>query len=187
MDPSSALNGVTPIGPPRTVEIEDRYLDTAGRAMAGAGFVARVRTGTGPSRLTLKSMARRGTGAVHRRLEIEADAAEGDDPSRWPPSPARDRVLEIVRGEPLLTLASIRQRRLQRDVALGASVIELSLDDVTVGGDTWTELECELRSGLEADLAALGASLLRRDDLAPATTSKLDRALRASGVAFTKR
>ena len=49
----------------------------------------------------------------------------------------------------------------------------------TGGHDGWVELEAELRSGSEKDLAALGAELLRRADLAPATTSKLQRALAA--------
>ncbi|MBA3875403.1 MAG: hypothetical protein C0498_00465 [Anaerolinea sp.] len=203
LDPATSLPGVTPIGGARTVEIEDRYLDTVGGALRAAGLVARIRRGQGGRRLTVKSLARRGQGAVHRRLELEGDAGELDvdddgergergDPRTWPPSPARDRVLEVVGRQPLAALVTLRQRRLQRDVAAGQSVIEMSLDEVEVTGrdgrhDRWTELECELRSGSETDLAALGELLVSRPDLAPATMSKLERALAALGDVFTQR
>ncbi len=75
---------------------------------------------------------------------------------------------------------------------MGTSTVELSLDEIEVarpsgGPDRWVELECELRSGNEADLAALGVILARRPDLAPATASKLERALGAAGPPFTER
>ena len=197
---------MTPIGGARTVEIEDRYLDTAGGALRAAGLVARIRRGQGGRRLTVKSLARRGQGTIHRRLELEGDAGELDvdddgergergergDPRTWPPSAARDRVLEVVARQPVAALVTLRQRRLQRDVVAGQSVIEMSLDEVEVTGrdgrhDRWTELECELRSGSETDLAALGERLVSRPDLAPATMSKLERALAALGDVFTER
>jgi inorganic triphosphatase YgiF len=156
------------------------------------GLAARIRTSSGGRRLTLKSLARRGAGAVHRRLELEGDAGAGDDPHVWPPSDARDRLLDEMGGDPLTALATIRQLRLQRDVAVGSSVVELSLDEVQVAAQDgrlhrWTELECELRSGDEADLAVLGAVLVGRPGLEPARTSKLDRALAADRNQFTER
>lgn len=177
---------------PRSIDLEDRYLDTDRGALRAAGLVARIRTGPGGRRLTVKSVARRGTGAVHRRLELEGDAGDARDPRSWPPSPARDRVVQAIGSEPLTTIASLRQTRLQRDVAVGTSVVELSLDEVAVvAGDgrqeRWVELEGELRAGREADLAGLGELLLRRADLVPAATSKLERALATLGEAFTER
>jgi inorganic triphosphatase YgiF len=140
----------------------------------------------------VKSLARRGDGAVHRRLELEGPAGGGDEPRRWSPSAARDRLLEAIGDASLATLAVLRQRRLQRDVGIGMSIVELSLDKIEVvraGGesDRWVELEGELRSGAEADLAALGELLLRRADLEPATTSKLERARAVSPGMFTER
>ena len=183
MDPPTGLPGVTPLGPPRMVDLEDQYLDTADGALRAAGLVARIRTSPGGRRLTLKSLVRRGAGAVHRRLELEGDAGDGDDPRPWPPSVARDQLLETVGASPLVPLTTLRQRRLQRDVAVGASVVELSLDEVEVAtsdnsANRWVELEAELRSGSEADLAALGAALAGRPDLERAARSKLQRALR---------
>ena len=209
-DPSAFLPGVMPLGPARTVDFRDQYLDTARGALAKAGFVARIRTGDGARRLTIKSLARGGQGAVHRRLELEGDAGQaqdarypadarglgnaGDvgDPHGWPSSAARDRLLDAIGINPLVTLATLQQRRLQRNVALETSVIELSLDEVEVVRpdgipEHWVELECELKSGHEADLAALGVLLTRRPDLTPATTSKLERALVAASASFTER
>jgi inorganic triphosphatase YgiF len=182
LDPASDLPGLSRLGDPRTVEHEDRYLDTPARALRAVGLVARIRTGAGRPRLTVKSLARRGTGAVHRRLELEGDVGDGDDPRAWPPSAARERILEAIGQEPLATLVTLSQRRLQRDIRIGPSVVELSLDEIEVatpGGSRhgWTELEAELRSGSEADLAGLAAQLMARDDLAPATSSKLERAI----------
>jgi len=184
LDPATWLPGVAPLGPARSVEIEDRYVDTAGGTLRAAGLAARIRISPDGRRLTVKSLARRGVGAIHRRLELEGDAGDGDDPRSWPPSDASDRLLVIIGTEALATVATLRQLRLQRDVAIGSSVVELSLDEIEVAGatgghDGWVELEAELRSGSEKDLAALGAELLRRADLAPATTSKLQRALAA--------
>jgi inorganic triphosphatase YgiF len=176
------------LGDARTIELEDRYIDTAHGALREAGFVARIRVGDGPPRLTVKSIARRGAGAVHRRLELEGEAGSGDDPRDWPASAARARVLAAVGDGALIPLVTIRQRRLQRELGIVASVIEVSLDEVEVaapGGriDVWVELEAELRTGSDADLAALGRFLLRRSDVVPATSSKLDRAMAAIGPA----
>jgi inorganic triphosphatase YgiF len=172
------------------MEVQDRYLDSRQADLRAAGLVARIRTGAGAPRLTVKSIARRGEGAVHRRLELEGEtgAGDGDDPHEWPVSAARARVLAAIGSDVLVPVATLRQRRLQRDLAIGATVIELSLDEVEVaaaggGTDAWVELEAELRAGSDDDLAALGRLLLRRPDLEPSKSSKLDRAMAAAGVA----
>ncbi|MEO8461852.1 MAG: CYTH domain-containing protein [Chloroflexota bacterium] len=192
LDPSDSLPEVTPIGGARTVILADRYLDTADDGLWAVGLVARIRTERDRRRLTVKSLVRRGGGAVHRRLELEGDAGDDDEPQAWPPSAARARILQTIGTDPLWTLVTLGQRRLQRDVAIGVSVIELSLDEIEVarpdGRRTrWVELEAELRSGAEADLDDLEGLLRRRPDLVPATTSKLELALAAVGHAFTQR
>jgi len=190
-DPAASLPGVVPLAAPREVDLEDRYLDTERGLLRRAGLVARIRVTAGSRRLTVKSTIRRGAGIVHDRLELEGDAGgieatgdieAGDDPRRWPASDARDRILAQIGGESLFPIAILRQHRFQRDIRVEASLVELSLDEVEAAGaglatDRWTELEAELRSGTESDLATLGAMLLRRADLAPATASKLERAL----------
>jgi inorganic triphosphatase YgiF len=81
-----------------------------------------------------------------------------------------------------VVLVVLRQRRLQRNVVVGASVVELSLDEIEVVAPDgsrrgWTDLEAELRSGSEEDLAMMGDALLRRDDVEPARMSKLEHAI----------
>lgn len=179
------------------MSITDRYLDTARGTLRAAGLAARIRTGISVDAawITVKSLASEGAGAVHRRLELEAPlaaspaAADGDwfDPAGWPASAARDAIIRASGGSPLEVIATIRQARFQRDVRIGASRAELSLDTIETTradgtGDRWVELEAELLDGTTGDLEALGRRLAARADLAPATSSKLDRALgRMSG------
>src|SRR3990172_10722473 len=129
LDPVAWLPGVTPLGPARSVEIEDRYVDTASGTLRAAGLAARIRIAPDGRRLTVKSLTRRGVGAIHRRLEVEGDAGDGDDPRGWPPSAARDRLLVVIGTDALAPVATLRQLRLQRDVAVGSSTVELSLDE----------------------------------------------------------
>lgn len=182
------------------MDVEDHYLDTADGALRTAGVVARIRIGSARPVLTLKGLAQRREGIVHGRLELEGAVSCGDgpprdpdawtlsDPGAWPKSDARDRLLQLAGDRPLVTVARIRQRRLQRDIAFRGSRVELSLDDIVVGDDhRWLELEAELRDGSEAELEALGSELLARGGFAPAVASKLERALALAGVVFTER
>ena len=187
-DPTAPMPGARWVSAARSLELEDRYLDTPEGELRAAGIVARIRTGGGRPRLTVKSVARRGVGAVHRRLELEADASDLDDPTTWPDSDAKARITAAIGALVPVRLVTIRQRRLQRDLAFGTSVIELSLDDMEVTApdgrlEAWIDLEAELRTGSEDDLDALGRALLRRGDLAPARSSKLERAMKAVGPA----
>src|SRR3972149_4943695 len=72
--PVAGLPGVTPVGSARSIEIEARYVNTAGGTLRAAGLAARIRTSPDARRLTVKSLARRGGGAIHRRPELEGDA-----------------------------------------------------------------------------------------------------------------
>jgi inorganic triphosphatase YgiF len=191
-DPAVALPGARSAGPAHLRLVEDRYVDTADRRLEAAGLVARIRAGGPVAQLTIKSLALRRDGAIHARMELESEAGDGDDPWSWPASAARDLLLATVGEAPLATLAVLRQRRYQRDVTIGSSVVELSLDEIGVTGrtgrtDAWVELECELRSGTEEDLATIGAALARRLDLAAATSSKLKRALAVDDPSLTDR
>lgn len=187
------------------ISTSDRYLDTPDGALRSAGLAARLRTSSEAMapRITVKSLAREGAGAVHRRLELEAPlaapleaplaaspaAADGEpfDPAGWPASAARDAIIGASGGNRLEVIATIRQARFQRDVRIGASRVELSLDTIEARradgtGDHWVELEAELLDGTTGDLEALGRRLAAHADLAPATSGKLDRALgRMSG------
>jgi inorganic triphosphatase YgiF len=186
VDPSR-LAGFEAAGPVRQSRIVDRYIDTAGATLAGIGARARVRTGDGPARLALK---RRGIadGAVTSRREVEGPATEALEPAGWPASAARSELLELARGEPLLEIARLRQRRTARDVVRGGTRVELSLDALdALDGDEivasrW-ELEAELKAGDVAPLHELAVALQRNPATGPPTGSKLGFAVASVAVA----
>lgn len=179
------LAGFTALAPAVSVQIEDRYVDTAGGALAAAGYAGRLRTGKGRTVITLKGLRRLDDGgAVHRREELEGPAEEGVPATGWPASPARDAVLAIAGEEPLGELVRIRQVRRKRDYGRGEAVVELSVDavEVVAGAEVierFAELELELRRGDEAALEPLADLLAEVEELLPADTSKLERALEA--------
>jgi CHAD domain-containing protein len=183
------LGPYRPGGQARATRVEDRYVDTAGRALERAGYAARLRTGSRGTEIGLKAMASAG-GKLHRREELEGPADPSMPPRDWPDSVARTAILELCGDEPLGELLSIRQLRHVRkliadDAATEAGAApgtaELSVDRVEVycGGvvvDSFDELEVELRSGPEAPLVALAAVLDRDRNLGHVTRSKLERA-----------
>ena len=178
------LDGLPATGPLETIEVEDRYFDTEGRALEAAGRVARLRQTGGATLVTVKSLAVATDGPVHRREEIEGPASLDLPPAEWPSSDARAIVLELAGDAPLVELVTIRQRRQVRPYGADGVSIEVSLDRVSVMRHEKTirrfvELEAELRSGDEARLAALGTRLAAAGGLAPARQSKLQRALAA--------
>ena len=182
------LAGFPALGDSRTVVNEDRYVDTADGAIARAGWAARFREGEGTARITLKALRRHAAdeaGApLHRRDEVEGPAVPGAPATEWPASEARGLLLDIAGPGELTELVTIRQVRRRRDFGDEASRVELSLDDVEViaGGvvvDRFAELELELRAGDDRALHRLAELLSEVEQLVPAETSKLERALEA--------
>ena len=187
--PVGGIAGFVPAGRPRSVTCMDRYFDTA--ALNGAlrlgGFRARLREREGTLILTLKSAASR-DGAVSRRIELEGPATTVLDPERWPPSAARSRLKALLDGRPMVEIAALRQRRLQRDFVRDGTTVEISLDRMTAleGGRilaTRVEVEAELLSGDLALLHGLAAALEILPGVRPASSSKLAFALAARVVA----
>jgi CHAD domain-containing protein len=181
---SDELDGFRATEPTRTIDVDDRYLDTAGRRLEKAGRVARLRDVAGVTILTVKSLASPVAGAVHRREELEGPATADLEPRSWPPSVARSMILELAGDAPLEELVSIHQRRRVRRFVDAGTTIELSLDRVAVvrNGhelERFVELEAELRGGDEDRLVALGERLSGDPDFSPARASKLERALAA--------
>ena len=179
------LAGFTARGPVTTVLHEDRYLDTPDGRLAAAGYAGRLRSSGDGTVITLKGL--RGIddgGSVHRREELEGPADPAVAPAGWAASAARGRVLELVGDAALEDLVTVRQSRRKRDYEHDGTVAELSVDDVEVvaGGrvlERFAELEVELREGAEAALEPLADLLSEIEELLPAETSKLERALEA--------
>jgi len=179
------LDGFAALGPAETAKVEDRYVDTPDGALAAAGYAGRLRTSGGDTVITLKGLRRADDGGViHRREELEGPAVEGEPAASWPESDARDAVVRLAGDEPLAEIARIRQTRRKRLYGRDGAVVEVSVDDVSVlaGGNVverFAELELELREGEEASLEPLVDLLKDIEELVPAQTSKLERALAA--------
>lgn len=179
------LAGFTALGPAVTVHTEDRYLDTPDGALAAAGYAGRIRTGGKGTVITLKGLRREDEGgAVHRREELEGPADAATGAAGWPASAARDAVIGIAGGAVLIDLVTIRQARHKRLYGRNGAVVEVSVDDVEVVAgervvERFAELELELREGDEHALDPLADLLSEVEELLPAETSKLERALEA--------
>jgi len=179
------LAGFTALAPAETIEVEDRYVDTADGALMAAGYAGRLRTKGDATVITLKGLRRRDDGgATHKREELEGPADPATGASAWPESAARDAVLAIAGDATLADLVLIHQRRRKRNYGRDGAVVELSVDDVEViAGDRvierFAELELELREGDEAALEPLEELLAEIEELVPADTSKLERAMDA--------
>jgi triphosphatase len=179
------LDGFRAIGPAELTRIEDRYVDTPDGALAAAGYAGRLRTGDDGTVITLKGLRRIDAGgAVHRREEFEGPAAEGEPAASWPESEARDMVVRLAGAQPLAEIARIHQSRRKRLYVRDATIVEVSVDDVAVLAagsvvERFAELELELREGDEAALEPLVDLLSEIEELVPAQTSKLERALAA--------
>jgi CHAD domain-containing protein len=179
------LAGFVAQGPAVTVRNEDRYLDTPDGALAAAGYAGRLRSDGKGTLITLKGLRREDDGgAVHRREELEGPADPSTGAARWPASSARDAVLAIAGETALVDLVTVRQARHKRLYGRDGAVVEVSVDDVEVVADgrvveRFAELELELRAGDERDLDPLADLLSEVEELMPADTSKLERALEA--------
>jgi CHAD domain-containing protein len=157
--------------------IIDSYFDTADRALAHAGYGARLRRVGGRTLVTLKSDLEV-RGGLHRRVELEAAAARSLRPRRWPPSEARDQVLALVGERRLIESFVVRQRRRERAARAGGTDVVISLDHglVEVCGAPAGELrqlEIELHAGPEAGLRHAGAALEQAGLGRPESRSKL--------------
>ncbi|HLX34939.1 MAG TPA: CYTH domain-containing protein [Candidatus Limnocylindrales bacterium] len=179
----ASLAGFEAAGPLHEDAILDRYFDTADGRLEAAGARARVRTGVGAPLLAIKWHGV-DTGRVTARRELEGPAGAGLDLAGWPDSAARRELERLTRGEPIVEIARLRQRRLARLIRRGATSVELSLDalEALAGEDlaaTRNELEAELKAGGAGPLHELAAVLASLSATGPATGSKLGFALGA--------
>jgi triphosphatase len=167
----------------RTIQLEDRYVDTSDGALARAGFAVRLRQKGAETLVTVKSLASsNGPGGAVRRDELEGPGDRVAPATDWPASDARSLVLEHAGDAPLVELVTIRQLRRQRQLKATGTRIELSLDEVDVVtrgrvADRFVELEAELIKGDEAALATLADALAAVPGLERSDTSKLEAAM----------
>lgn len=179
--------GPAALGPPRTVSERDRYLDTADLHLSAAGWACRLRTREGRTIVSLKGPAEHASGdPVQRRREVEGPAEFAAEAARWPPSPARELLLRLTDGEPLVERFILEQQRTERSASVGVRRIGLlSLDrvrllhqGVEIGRMAIVELEFEpvaLAAGV--DPAPLAAALSGVPGLVVDPSTKFARAL----------
>jgi CHAD domain-containing protein/adenylate cyclase class IV len=189
---AEGLAGFRPTSPVRATQVEDRYIDTPDGALARAGFAARLRQTAKGTTVGVKSAVRRVDGSVHRREELEGPADRTAPPRDWPASDARSLILEQCGDAPLVEVVTIRQLRRKRILERAGTAVEFSLDEVdavtrsrVVG--RFVELEVELIRGDEAGLTEIDHALALDPGLAPADSSKLQRALLAVAATEPKR
>ena len=180
--------GEAHLGPPVAVDEEDRYLDTADGRVAASHWACRLRTREGVTRISLKGPASAPVEAdpwLHRRPEVEGPAASTLDPAAWPPSAARDRLLELSGGGELRERFRLLQRRTERTVTLGGRALgTLTIDAVRIvqagrelGSLRIVELELAApNAATETSLAELARALSEVPGLAPEPRTKLEQA-----------
>ena len=185
-DWGGALDGVES-GNEKTVEVEDRYIDTAYGALEQAGFGARLRReDDGPITVTVKSASHERSGggasavdqrALSQRVEVEGPASERLDPGTWPSSAARELIDELRDGARLRTLFTINQRRERKTLALDEGAVLVTLDRVAVfrGArplSSFSVLEVEVPKGSGADLSRLASLVEATGFVVPEPRSK---------------
>jgi inorganic triphosphatase YgiF len=183
----AAALGPAALGPPRGVDEVDHYLDTADLRLAAVRWACRLREREGRTILSMKGPGEHGaTDAIHRRREVEGIAGPGLIPSGWPPSTARDLLVDLSGGAPLFERLTLAQHRTERSVTVaGAPIGLLSLDRSRVlhratelGLLRVVELEFSseaLAAGLDPD--PLAAALDAVQGLMQDPHTKLERAL----------
>jgi CHAD domain-containing protein len=186
-DWGGALDGLE-FGNERTVEVEDRYIDTAYGALEQAGFGARLRReDNGPYTVTVKSSSHERPAGEHegkqdpkalsQRVEVEGPANERLDPDAWPSSAASELINELRDDARMRLLFTINQRREKKTLALDDGPVELTLDRVAVfrGGRplaSFSVLELEISKGSGADLNRLAGLVEATGFVVPEPRSK---------------
>ena len=173
---------------PRHAErLMDSYLDTADWRIARSGYVLRVRHRGSRAEATIKDTAGSDDG-LRRRLEVTEpltdegiEALDGHGPVGW-------RLRALVGRRPLETVVEVRTRRRPYDLRVGEDRVgELALDEtmIVVEDDhqpvRLQRVEIEVDPAWVAPLMPVVDALRRQCGLRPATMTKFEAGLLASG------
>jgi triphosphatase len=177
------------VRPEKKERHQDLLLDTADRAITGAGYALRIRTAGKRRILTLKGPPL--GGAFHHReedeaeLETESTGSKTQRPvrrTRWP-EPIKSKVAELIGEEPVTPLfGNAIDRSTWTVQRAGQVVAELAYDVGAItadgGSDRVNELEVELKGdGDMADLRDLDERLRALLPIEPEPRTKLARGL----------
>jgi inorganic triphosphatase YgiF len=179
--------GAAELGPLRSVDEIDRYLDTADGRLAAVRWACRLRQRGDRWSVSLKGPKEADAGSpawLHARPELEGAASAAPEPGTWPASVARDRLVSMSGDEPLVERLRLVQRRGERHLSLDEQPIgTLSLDEVDVHGPdgmagSFGAVELELAAdGRRQALDDVARAMAEVPGLVPDPLSKLEHAL----------
>ena len=177
--------------PSSTLQIVDTYLDTEDWRIHRAGFALRVRSESGKSEATLKSLHSAGAGPADRRELTEAlDDSQGASIGQL--SGRVGTRVHAVAGEhalrPLFEVRTTRQRHSVRKENEAQPLGEIALDDTVIArpqGEPETHMqrvEVEVLGKEREPLASLVKRLRGDCALEMASDSKYSRGLKSAGL-----
>jgi triphosphatase len=182
---SSGSSGLA-VAPDATVGIADSYYDTDDWRLYRAGYALRVRETDGGVEATMKSLEP-GEGSLRRRREISEPMEDGRLSTLGKTNrPVGSMSRKIIGGRGLRRLFQIRTRRQRFALGLDGSTGEVSLDasEIHVGEDRveLRRVEVEIETAPTSELQGFVDEMQSALDLSPATLSKYETGLYASGL-----
>ena len=185
-----AIDGLV-LEPNSTLQIVDTYLDTEDWRIHRAGFALRVRSESGKSEATLKSLHSAGTGPADRR-ELTETMDDSRSESIGQLSGRVGTRVQAVTGEhalrPLFEVRTTRQRHSIRRENEARPLGEIALDDTVIApphGEPETHLqrvEVEVLGKEREPLASLVKTLRGDCALEAASDSKFSQGLKTVGL-----
>lgn len=178
--------------PRSTLEIVDTYLDTDDWRIHRAGFALRIRSESGKSEATLKSLHSAGAGVADRRELTESLEDSRSESIGKLTGPVGTRVLAVT-GEhalrPLFEVRTTRQRHSIRKEDAAQPLGEIALDDTVIArphGEPESHMqrvEVEVLGQGQEPLESLVKTLRGDCALEAASDSKYSQGLKAVGLA----
>ena len=177
--------------PRSTLEIVDTYLDTDDWRIHRAGFALRIRSESGKSEATLKSLHSAGAGVADRRELTESLEDSRSESIGKLTGPVGTRVLAVT-GEhalrPLFEVRTTRQRHSIRKEDAAQPLGEIALDDTVIArphGEPESHMqrvEVEVLGEDQEPLESLVNTLRGDCALEAASDSKYSQGLKAVGL-----
>jgi triphosphatase len=185
------IDGLT-LEPRSTLEIFDTYLDTDDWRIHRAGFALRVRSESGTTEATLKSLHSAGTEVADRRELTETLTSSDSEAIRDLAGPVGARVSAVSGSRtllPLFELRTSRQRFAVRKSDEARQLGEIALDETVISrphGEPEASLlrvEVEALTEAHAPLRALVKTLRSNCALEAASDTKYSLGLKSVGLA----
>ena len=185
------IDGLT-VEPRSTLEIFDTYLDTDDWRIHRAGFALRVRSGSGTTEATLKSLHSASTEVADRRELTETLVSSDNEAIRASIGPVGTRVCAVSGARnllPLFELRTSRQRFAIRNTDEARQLGEIALDETVISRPHGEPQASMLRVEVEAltesheSLRSLVKTLRNSCALEAASDTKYSLGLKSVGLA----